>query len=56
MGHKFSLFDAPLVYNFSEISKGSGADLRRVFDGTLVQTDPVSAVVSIDSFSVSEFS
>jgi len=45
MNHKFSLFDAPLVYNFSEISKANGADLRKVFDHTLVQTDPVSAVV-----------
>ncbi len=33
MGKKFSLFDAPLVYNFSEISRGNGADLRRVFEG-----------------------
>lgn len=45
MDHKFSLFDAPLVYNFSEISRANGADLRKVFDHTLVQTDPVSAVV-----------
>jgi len=45
MGHKFSLFDTPLVYNFSEISRGSGADLRKVFDGTLVQAEPVAAVV-----------
>ena len=45
MGHKFSLFDAPLVYNFSEISRGDSADLRKVFDETLVQTDPISAVV-----------
>ncbi|KAK0634334.1 alpha amylase [Bombardia bombarda] len=47
MGQKFSLFDAPLVYNFSEISKGSGADLRKVFDGTLVQTAPIAAVTLV---------
>ncbi|KAK3371138.1 glucan 1,4-alpha-maltohexaosidase [Lasiosphaeria ovina] len=47
MGHKFSLFDAPLVYNFSEISRGQGADLRKVFDGTLVQTAPISAVTLV---------
>lgn len=45
MNHKFSLFDAPLVYNFSEISRGNSADLRSVFDGTLVGDDPISAVV-----------
>jgi len=47
MGHKFSLFDTPLVYNFSEISRGNGADLRKVFDGTLVQAEPVSAVTLV---------
>lgn len=46
MNRKFSLFDAPLVYNFSEISRGNSADLRRVFDGSLVQADPIAAVVS----------
>ncbi|KAI1323486.1 glycoside hydrolase family 13 protein [Xylariaceae sp. FL0255] len=47
MGRKFSLFDAPLVYNFSETSKAAGADLRKIFDGTLVQTAPVNAVTLI---------
>jgi alpha-amylase len=47
MGRKFSLFDAPLVYNFSEISRGNGADLRRVFDGTLVDVMPVNAVTLV---------
>ncbi|KAK4444044.1 glycoside hydrolase superfamily [Podospora aff. communis PSN243] len=47
MGHKFSLFDTPLVYNFSEISRGNGADLRNVFDGTLVQSEPISAVTLV---------
>ena len=46
MGHKFSLFDAPLVYNFSQISQTENADLRKVFDDTLVQFEPVNAVVS----------
>lgn len=45
MGRKFSLFDAPLVYNFSEISQGDSADMRKVFDGTLVQAAPICAVV-----------
>ena len=47
MDKKFSLFDAPLVYNFSEISKSSGADMRQVFDGTLVQASPINAVVRL---------
>ncbi|KAI0162552.1 glucan 1,4-alpha-maltohexaosidase [Pestalotiopsis sp. NC0098] len=47
MHKKFSLFDAPLVYNFSEISKGDGADLRKVFDDTLVATMPVNAVTLV---------
>lgn len=34
MGRKFSLFDAPLVYNFSQMSKTENADLRAVFDDT----------------------
>lgn len=46
MKHKFCLFDAPLVYNFSRISQGERADLRKVFDGTLVQAEPWNAVVS----------
>ena len=45
MGRKFSLFDAPLVYNFSTISQAEGADMRKVFDGTLVNVQPVNAVV-----------
>ncbi|KAK6845018.1 alpha-amylase [Apiospora arundinis] len=47
MHKKFSLFDAPLVYNFSEISKTEGADLRKVFDDTLVSVMPVNAVTLV---------
>jgi alpha-amylase len=47
MGKKFSLFDAPLVYNFSKLSKTEDADLRTVFDETLVKIEPVNAVVSL---------
>jgi alpha-amylase len=47
MGHKFSCFDSPLVHNFSRISTSEKADLRRVFDGSLVQAEPVNAVVGI---------
>lgn len=47
MSHKFSLFDAPLVYNFSKISKTEKADLTKVFDNTLVKYEPYNAVVSV---------
>lgn len=47
MGKKFSLFDAPLVYNFSQLSKTENADLTKIFDDTLVQIAPVNAVVSL---------
>ncbi|BFZ55651.1 hypothetical protein PYCC9005_002692 [Savitreella phatthalungensis] len=43
MNRKFSLFDAPLVYNFGEISSTERGDLRKVFDGSLVQREPVNA-------------
>jgi alpha-amylase len=46
MDRKFSLYDSPLLNNFSNISKSEAADLRRVFDNTLVQDMPVNAVVS----------
>jgi len=46
MNHKFSLYDAPLVYNFSKTSKQENGDLRKIFDGSLVQAKPEAAVVS----------
>lgn len=46
MERKFSLYDSPLLNNFSNISKSEAADLRKVFDDTLVQEMPVNAVVS----------
>ena len=49
MDHKFSLYDAPLLYNFSRISTSEKADLRKVFDNSLVQEKPVNTVVSKES-------
>lgn len=43
MQHKFSLFDAPLLYNFSQLSNVENADLTKVFDDTLVKSEPVNA-------------
>lgn len=47
MDHKFSLFDAPLVYNFSQASKTPSADLSKIFDDTLVQAKPINAVTLV---------
>jgi alpha-amylase len=47
MNHKFSLFDAPLLYNFSRISTTENGDLRSVFDKTLVKAEPYNAVTLV---------
>ena len=47
---RISLFDVQLVYNFSSFSQGKETDLRRVFDGALVQLHPQRAVVCLASF------
>ncbi|MCJ1476166.1 hypothetical protein MMC13_004831 [Lambiella insularis] len=47
MQHKFSLFDAPLVYNFSQLSRTENSDLTKVFDNTLVQAEPYNAVTLV---------
>lgn len=52
MKRKFSLYDAPLLNNFSSLSTQEAADLRKVFDGTLVKAEPVNAVVSAPPFSL----
>lgn len=46
MKYQLCLFDSPLVTRFSTISHTKGADLRRIFDNTLVSSRPESAVVS----------
>lgn len=47
MNREFSLYDSPLLYNFSNAGKQEKSDLRKVFDNTLVKAEPVNAVVSI---------
>ncbi|KAI9875066.1 MAG: hypothetical protein M1823_007553, partial [Watsoniomyces obsoletus] len=47
MSHKFNLFDAPLVSNFHRISTSERADLRSVFDGSLVHAEPYNAVTLV---------
>lgn len=44
------LFDVPLHMRLSEASKsGNGYDLSKIFDGTLVQADPLMAVTFVDN-------
>lgn len=45
MDHQIHLFDSALVYRLSDISKVDKADMRLVFDKTLVSTEPKNAVV-----------
>lgn len=47
MERKFSLFDAPLFYNFAQLSTVERGDLRSVFDGTLIKTNPIHAVTVV---------
>lgn len=49
MDHQLSLFDVPLVDRFSVVSRTKGADMRRIFDGTLVQKSPDNAVVRLSA-------
>ncbi|CAF9916950.1 MAG: hypothetical protein GOMPHAMPRED_001165 [Gomphillus americanus] len=47
MHHRYSLFDSPLVYNFNRLSTQENADLRTVFDKSLVQARPQQAVTVV---------
>ena len=49
MKKKFSLFDCPLVNNFSQASKTESADLTKIFDNTLVANEPVNAVTLVQN-------
>jgi len=50
MGDQFSIFDTPLHYNFKEASAaGPNYDLRKIFDGSLVQSRPMDAVTLVDN-------
>lgn len=47
--HKMSLFDTPLLNNFASLGSSEKADLRKVFDGTLVAKKPVNAVTVVQN-------
>ncbi|KAE8380609.1 glycoside hydrolase superfamily [Aspergillus bertholletiae] len=47
MDYQLSLFDAPLVGRFSRVSRTGGADLRKIFDDTLVESTPAHAITLV---------
>lgn len=49
MHRQFSLFDCPLVYNFSQASTTESADLRKIFDNTLISVEPYNAVTLVQN-------
>jgi len=50
LGAQFSAFDVPLHYNFKEAADaGRNFDIRRVWDGSVVQARPVDAVTFVDN-------
>ncbi|ORY89611.1 putative alpha-amylase [Leucosporidium creatinivorum] len=50
MDEQFSVFDTPLHYNFKEAAdRGQDYDIRAIFDGTVVQSQPIDAVTLVDN-------
>jgi len=50
VGQNMSLFDVPLHYNFQNASNSGGNyDMRNIFNGTLVASNPVKAVTLVDN-------
>ncbi|MBE9030030.1 alpha-amylase [filamentous cyanobacterium LEGE 11480] len=49
-GGRMSLFDVPLHHHFHQASRqGASYDLRKIFDGTLVQQQPALAVTIVEN-------
>lgn len=50
LGTQFSVFDAPLHYNFKQAAdRGAEYDLRAIWDNTIVKLRPVDAVTLVDN-------
>jgi alpha-amylase len=50
VGGRMSVFDVPLHYNFHYASKAGGNyDMRRIFDGTLMQQNPNYALTFVEN-------
>jgi hypothetical protein len=47
---QFSLFDVPLHYNFKAAGdQGNSFDMRSIWDGSVVQREPINAVTFVDN-------
>jgi len=50
LGTQFSLFDVPLHYKFKEAGdRGRDFDMRAIWDGSVVQREPIHAVTFVDN-------
>lgn len=50
IGVQFTVFDAPLHYNFKEAGEAkANFDLRKIWDGSIVQARPVDAVTCVEN-------
>ncbi|KAM0789626.1 hypothetical protein ACM66B_000431 [Microbotryomycetes sp. NB124-2] len=50
LDEQFSVFDTPLHYNMKQFSDaGENYDLRKIFDGSIVQARPTDAVTLVDN-------
>ena len=49
LDYRIALIDAPLMNNFSQMSKSRYADLRKVFERTILKVEPENSVVSMSS-------
>lgn len=50
IGVQFTVFDAPLHYNFKEAGEAkANFDLRQIWDGSIVQKRPLDAVLCVDN-------
>lgn len=50
IGIQFTVFDAPLHYNFKEAGEAkANFDLRKIWDGSIVQARPVDAVTCVEN-------
>jgi alpha-amylase len=50
LGTQFSVFDAPLHYNFKAAGdQAENYDIRKIWDGTVVNARPIDAVTLVDN-------
>lgn len=47
--YNVDLFDVPLHFNFAQAAADPNYDIRKIFDGSLVQSKPLTAVTFVDN-------